>query len=324
MGIALSLPPRVLIVFNPQAGQGLALRQALDQAAQIWRQQHWQVELQPTREPGDATFWATQAAVQGYDIVVAAGGDGTVNEVANGLVGSTTALAVLPVGTVNIWARELGLPMDVTRSATALLHAQLMPVDLGKAGDRHFLLMAGVGFDAAVTAGVCPKAKKRFGVIAYLKHAFHLAWQWRGVRSLIRIDGRRVRGRILMVVIGNSQLYGGVFKMTAHATIDDGLLDVCVIKGHTLLVAPLRLLSIFTRRYNLDPKVEYYRATRVSIQGKHTLPIQVDGDYLGQTPMTFEVVPAGLWVLVPPSADRSLWQSPDLMARASDQVIAEK
>ncbi len=310
MGIALPLPPRVLIVFNPQAGQGLMLRQALDQAAQIWRQQRWQVELQPTRWAGDATFWAAQAATQGYDLVVAAGGDGTVNEVANGLVGTSTALAVLPVGTVNIWARELGLPMDVARSATALLQAQLRSVDLGKAGDRYFLLMAGVGFDAAVTAGVCPKEKKRFGAIAYLKHAFHLAWQWRGVRSLIRIDGQRVRGRILMVVIGNSQLYGGVFKMTAHATIDDGLLDVCVIKGHNLLTAPLRLLSIFTRRYNLDPKVKYYRARRISIQGKRTLPVQVDGDYLGQTPMTFEVVPGGLRVLVPLTADRSLWQAP--------------
>ena len=315
MGIALPLQPRVLIVFNPQAGQGSMLRQALAQVTQIWRQQHWQVELQPTRWAGDATFWSAQAATQGYDIVVAAGGDGTVNEVANGLVGTKTALAVLPVGTVNIWARELGLPMDVTRSATALLQAHLRPVDLGKAGDRHFLLMAGVGFDAAVTAGVCPHEKKRFGAIAYLKRAFHLAWQWRGVRSLIRIDGQRVRGRILMVVIGNSQLYGGVFKMTAHATIDDGLLDVCVIKGHTLLTAPLRLLSIFTRRYNLDPKVKYYRARHVSIQGKRTLPVQVDGDYLGHTPMTFEVVPAGLWVLVPPTVDRSLWQStPDTLA----------
>jgi diacylglycerol kinase (ATP) len=311
----LPLQPRVLIVFNPQAGQGVMLQQALEQAAQIWRQQQWQVELQPTRWAGDATFWAAQAAAQGYDLVVAAGGDGTVNEVANGLVGTPTALAVLPVGTVNIWARELGLPMDVARSATAFLKAQLKSVDLGKAGDRHFLLMAGVGFDAAVTAGVCPQEKKRFGAIAYIKQALHLAWRWRGVRSLIRIDGRRVRGRILMVVIGNSQLYGGVFKMTAHATIDDGRLDVCVIKGRNLLTAPLRLLSIFTRRYNLDPKVEYYRATRVSIQGKRTLPVQVDGDYLGKTPMNFEVVPAGLWVLVPPSADRSLWQStPDPLA----------
>lgn len=317
MGIALPLRPRVLIIFNPQAGKGLSLRPALEQAAQIWRQQHWQVELQPTRWAGDATFWAAQAAAQSYDIVVAAGGDGTVNEVANGLVGTSTALAVLPVGTVNIWARELGLPMAVARSATALLQAHLAPVDLGKAGDRHFLLMAGVGFDAAVTAGVCPQEKKRFGAIAYLKHAVYLAWRWRGVRSLLRIDGQRVRGRILMVVIGNSQLYGGVIKMTAHATIDDGLLDVCVIKGRTLLAAPLRLLSIFTRHYNHDPKVEYYRARQVVIQGKKTLPVQVDGDYLGQTPMTFTVVPGGLWVLVPPTADRSLWRSSPLAIKLS-------
>jgi diacylglycerol kinase (ATP) len=111
-----------------------------------------------------------------------------------------------------------------------------------------------------------------------------------------------------MVVIGNSQLYGGVVKLTAHALLNDGLLDVCVIKGRSMLAAPLRLVSIFTRNYNRDPKVEYYRAKRVQIKGKKSLPVQVDGDYLDRTPMNFEVVPGGLWVLVPPSADMSLWK----------------
>lgn len=299
--------PHVLILFNPFAGQAYNLKLSLENAADIWRKHGWKVELRPTKAPGDATIQASIAADQGYDVVVAAGGDGTVNEVMNGLIGTKTALAVLPIGTVNIWARELGLSMDLRRAANAFIDAKLQQIDVGKAGERHFLLMAGVGFDAAVTAIINPQEKKALGVFAYVKQAIQLAWRFQGVSTHIRIDGKRVRGRILMLVIGNSQLYGGVVKLTANAVVNDGLLDVCIIKGSSMLVAPLRLLSIFTRRYNRDPKVVYYRAKQIQIRGKKSLPVQVDGDYLGKTPMNFKVVPASLWVLVPSSADKSLW-----------------
>lgn len=112
-----------------------------------------------------------------------------------------------------------------------------------------------------------------------------------------------------MIIIGNSQLYGGMVKITAHAIVDDGLLDVCVIKGHSMLTAPLRLFSVFTRNYNRDPKVAYFKATHIEIQGKKKLPIQVDGDFLGRSPMKFEIVPRSLRVLVPPNADRTLWST---------------
>jgi YegS/Rv2252/BmrU family lipid kinase len=313
MGQPLSASPRALILFNPAAGQA-NLRVALAAAAEIWRQAGWQVELQPTEYAGHATVLAQQAAQNGVTIVVAAGGDGTVNEVVNGIVNTKTALAVLPIGTVNIWAREMGLTMDVRQSAQAFLTAQREQVDVGRAGERYFLLMAGVGFDAAVTAGVRSADKRRLGAIAYVKQAILMAWQFRGVRTHLRIDGKRIRGRVLMLVIGNSQLYGGVVKITAHAVLDDGQLDVCVIKGRRMLAAPWRLLSIFVRQYKLqgvwqDPQVEHYKARRVQITGKKKIPVQVDGDYIGTTPMSFEVVPQGLWVLVPKGADRSLWQA---------------
>ncbi|MEA5571097.1 diacylglycerol kinase family protein [Calothrix sp. UHCC 0171] len=307
MGTLLPPQPLVLILFNPFAGQAYHLKQTLESAADIWRKNGWDVELRPTQAPGDATVQARDAASKGFDVVVAAGGDGTVNEVMNGLVGTSTALAVLPIGTVNIWARELGLSMDLRRVAAAFLQAQIEQIDVGKAGTRYFLLMAGIGFDAAVTATINPREKKMLGAIAYVKQALQLSLCFQGIKSHIRIDGKRIKGKILMVVIGNSQLYGGVVKLTAHAVVNDGLLDVCIIKGRSMLVAPLRLLSVFRRRYNLDPKVEYYRAQKVQIKGKKTFPVQIDGDYLGITPMNFEVVVGGLRVLVPPSVDKSLW-----------------
>jgi diacylglycerol kinase (ATP) len=304
---------KVIVIFNPNAGQADFLEASINRAASLWRDRGWLVTYAPTQFAGHATQIAREAAHEGYDYAIAAGGDGTVNEVMNGLLYTHTALGTLPIGTVNIWAREMGLPMDIVGAAKQLLEARVRSVDVGMAGDRAFLLMAGVGFDAAVTQSVDAGEKKRFGAIAYVKQAFQIAWKFQGVRTLLRIDGKRVRGRILMLVIGNSQLYGGVVKFTAHAIVDDGLLDICVIKGRSMLTAPLRLFSVFTRNYNRDPKVAYFKASRVEIQGKKRLPIQVDGDFIGKTPMRFEIRPGALRVMVPPQADRTLWKDPDGM-----------
>ncbi len=358
-----------LILYNPTAGQASAVLPQLEAAAALWQESGWRVTMRPTQSAGDATVQAKQAAKEGYSLVVAAGGDGTVNEVVNGLVGTETALATLPCGTVNIWAREMGLSMDILQAAGAYLEAGRRRIDLGvcrerpaklskrkrrlqkqklaqaetkgsenrepkswepesqtpesqklspeqtmiepvPALERHFLLMASAGFDAAVTSEVKSAEKKRFGAIAYVKQAFQTACRYRGVKTKLYIDGKRVRGRVLMVVIGNSQLYGGVIKFTAHALMDDGLLDVCVIKGRNLLIAPQRLLSVFTRVYNRKNELRYYRAKQIEIRGKKKkkrLPVQVDGDYLGKTPMKFEVLPGAMMALVPQGCDETLW-----------------
>jgi diacylglycerol kinase (ATP) len=325
--------PKVLVVFNPQAGQALALRSAIDRAMELWQTQGWQVSLEPTQCAGDGTRIAAAAAAAKFDIVVAVGGDGTVNEVMNGLVNTETALGVLPAGTVNIWAREMGLPMDIPKSALELLKATWRKIDVGRAQtikpklgfigrrrkarrkllpgiDRYFLLMAGIGFDAAVTAGLNPAEKKYLGAIAYVKQGIQLFWKYKGSPLTIYLDGQRMRGRILLAVVGNSQLYGGVMKFTMHALVDDGLLDVCLVKGHSMLKAPLRLLSILFRRHQQDDRIEYHRVRQIQFLSRKPVPIQIDGDYLGTTPIRLDIVPQSLWVLVPPQADRALWQDP--------------
>src|SRR5262249_3069462 len=200
-----------------------------------------------------------------------------------GLAGTQTALAALPIGTVNVWIRELGLPLQPRAAAAAQVDAQVRAIDLGKAGDRYFLLMAGIGFDAAVTAAVRAHEKRRLGVFAYILRAFDLARRFRSSRVRIMVDGKVVRTRALMIVLGNSQLYGGVLKITARASLDDGLLDLCIIKGNTLRGVPLRILSILLRRATVDPQIEYHRARVVRIDTRRPLPVQVDGDHIGYT-----------------------------------------
>ncbi len=297
-----------MLVFNPTAGQAEALERELAAAADVWRAAGWQVELQPTRSPGDGCRLARLAAEQGYDLVVAAGGDGTINEVINGLAGSSTALAPLPLGTMNVWARELRLPLQPRAAAEALLGWQVRPIDLGRAGERYFLLMAGIGFDAAITAGVRPAEKRRFGALAYVLRGIEQALRVRGARVRLVLDGRPMRGRILMIVVGNTQLYGGLVKITHRASIDDGLLDVCVIKGDNGLSAVSRLFAILGRRQGQDPELQYYRARTITIDARPPLPVQVDGDLIGVTPMTFAVVPGALRALLPPDLPEDLVQ----------------
>ncbi|MEM8531349.1 MAG: diacylglycerol kinase family protein [Chloroflexota bacterium] len=295
-----------LVIYNPAAGQSGNLTRDLNDACAFWRSHGWRVDLQPTTAPGDGPHIARAAARRGYNVIVAAGGDGTVNEVINGLVGTEAALAVLPIGTVNIWARELGIPLQTRAAAEAILYGQVRQVDLGRANDRYFLLMAGVGFDAAVTAEVGSKEKRLLGVFAYAFRAIQLAWRFQGVRTHVIVDGKPIHGRILMVVVGNSRLYGGFVKLTVRATINDGLLDVCVIKGKTLRGAPSRILSIITRRYHLDSEVEYHRAQNVEIRSSKPLPVQVDGDYIGHTPMSFEAIPSALRAIMPETLPEDL------------------
>lgn len=299
---------RVMVIFNPNAGQAAALQQMLDTACELWRSAGWIVDVCPTQAAGDATRLAREAVAHNYTVAVAAGGDGTVNEVVNGLVGSDVALGTLPIGTVNVWAREIGVPLQPEAAAQSLLQAMPRRIDVGLAGDRYFLLMASIGFDATVTATVRSDQKRWLGALAYVVQGLKVAFRYEGVRARIELDGTAIRGRYLMIVLGNSQLYGGVVKLTAEAVIDDGLLDVCLIKGRTLMAAPLRMWSIVRRRYTNDPKITYYRARTMTFSAKQAVDVQVDGDHIGNAPTTFSVVPGGLIALIPRDIPTQLFQ----------------
>lgn len=286
-----------------------------------WQALGWQVELLPTAYAGHAIKLAREAAEQHYDIVAAAGGDGTVNEVVNGIAHTRSALAVLPVGTGNVWVRELKLPLRPLDAATSLAAGHVVNIDLGMAGERYFLLMAGVGFDAAVTRAVHPEAKRKLGLLAYIVQALLAAREVHGTRARISIDGRLIKGRVLMVVIGNSRLYGGFLQITHHANLTDGLLDIAVIKGQDVRSAPLHILSILLRRYNLNPDMDYYRAREVQISSATPLEVHVDGDPIGVTPMTFRVARGALRTLIPPWASgETLGEMPGLRVPMMDRI----
>ncbi len=290
-----------LVILNPKAGNA-DQRRALAQGITEWHKHGWQVQIRETTRANEATEIAQRAAAH-YNLVVAAGGDGTINEVVNGLAHTDAALGAIPMGTGNVWVRELHQSLNPLQAARQLLSGRIETVDLGQANQRYFLLMAGVGFDAAITGSVQANEKHRLGRLAYLVRSVPILWQLRGTRTRIEIDGTPLKGNALFVLISNSRRYGGVINIAYRAAITDGLLDVCVMLGNSALATPRLLAGILLHGHDIVPGLHYAQAHEIQVACSRSLPIQVDGDAIGTTPMTFRSVPQALRVVLPPTTD---------------------
>jgi YegS/Rv2252/BmrU family lipid kinase len=230
-----------------------------------------------------------------------AGGDGTINEAVQSLVHSNTALGYLPYGTVNVWAREMGIPLDTRGAAHALLDGRIERVDLGLAADRYFLLSAGIGFDGAVVrkAEVLERHKHRLGILPYVMAGLSMAPRYRGADLELRYDGVIRRVEALMLVVANTRLYGGYFELTPGAVANDGWLDLCIIKGRGVIALARQTLSVVIFRSVAHSDVEMIRVKEVTVSANRQLWMQLDGELAGQTPVEFSIVPKALRVIVP-------------------------
>ena len=305
-----------MLIHNPTAGPR-EVEDELDLVVEYLSDCGWRVSTRITEHAGQATRLARQAARDGVDVVLVSGGDGTVCEAVNGLVGSRTALGVLPTGTGNVWAKELGLPVFTLTNPDRLLvaahllrEAETRAIDVGRANDRYFLLFAGLGLDAQVAHDMEPRERstKRLGLLPYLVAGVAVASEFYGVRTTVVVDGKKIiKGRSLFILISNAQLYGGVLRITPQARLDDGLLDMVIFNGIGPQYTLRHLLSVLGGRHLQDPSVKFLRARRVMVDCANPWPVQIDGDPIGTTPMTFQVVPRALRVLIPPTAPPSLF-----------------
>ncbi len=305
------------LIYNPTAGPW-DVRRALKRVRSELGRHGWSVEIQLTDRPGDATRMACEAARAGCDVVVAVGGDGTVNEVVNGLVGTGTALGVLPVGTGNLWARQMGIPvyaltnpLRLHETAAELARGSFRTIDVGQVNGRYFLCWAGIGLDAQVTSELEPRQRytKHLGMLPYAIAVLLVARDFHGVRSRIYLDGSVVRGHTLLILASNIQQYGGQLHVASEARIDDGLLDVFVFKGLGFSYVLRHVMRMASRRYLQDPQIVHRQARQIEVLTEWAIPVQVDGDPIGTTPVAIKVVPQALRVLVPPNAPLQLFSA---------------
>ena len=329
---------KALLIFNPVAGQRDVVTD-LERVIRFFASHGWETTLRKTRGEGDGITYAREAAAEGYDLVIAVGGDGTIGEVASGLVGSDCTLGVLPVGTGNIWAHMLGLPVWTPIYRDALLDAariivngRRQDIDIGRANDRHFILWTGIGFDAKVTHEVEPyrNVRRTFGSLAYVVAALATTLGMRGSRITITIDGKAYRQRAVMVVVSNAQLYAA-FNLAPQAQLDDGLLDVYVFKGVNMLDIFYHLYLLLSGKHTQATKVDTFRAKAVSIRADKPLPLHMDGDAHGYSPVDIEVLPKAIQVIVPDWASQSLFEqgefdkeAPTLGARIATRLNYER
>lgn len=317
---------RAWLIWNPAAGGGRLSQQHLRATAAILEQGDWCLTWRASQEPRHAQSLAAEAAAAGAEVVIVAGGDGTVHDAVNGLVGTATALAVLPAGTGNVLAAQLGLVRRPTllhrpnmeRAARWLRSGQPRAVDVGwlksrQFGGRHFLLWAGIGFDAGVVQRLETRArelKRRLGAGAFAIIGARELLRVQGVETDLRTDGVRQRGRMLEVVVANIGLYGGAIDLAAGAQLDDGLLDVVWFPGSGPLAAVASIAGLLAGSCRLCGSAPHRaRAQQIRLLARQPLPVHVDAEPWGTTPITIEVRPRSLLLWIPPTAPASLFGS---------------
>jgi diacylglycerol kinase (ATP) len=316
---------RCKLIFNPTSGPW-DVRHELPAVLNHLERHDWETTAHQTERPGEATSLAQQAREERLDVVLVVGGDGTINEVVNGLAESEVALGVLPGGTGNVWAKELGLPtrsplhlLPLVDSVKALVPGGQRRIDLGHANGRYFLQWAGLGLDAEVTYAMEPRSRRqrRLGALAYIVAGVTAASNMVGTRARIWIDEERIYRRAILIVISNSQLYGGKVRIATDARMDDGLLDVDIFAGSGFASALRTVLGVITGLHVRDPRHSLYRAKTIRVEADKPMAIHVDGEPFGTTPLNCQVVPRALTILIPRRVRADLFQPEDAHDRGS-------
>jgi diacylglycerol kinase (ATP) len=285
----------VLVVFNPVAGW--RRRQRFARFVDALQATDCRVTVRETTARGDAERFAREASPTDFDVIAVAGGDGTVNEVVNGLAHSTLTLAIVPLGTANVMANELGLPATMEGCAKVIAEGRHQRVRVGALNGRRFVMMAGVGFDAHVVNGVTPALKRRFGKLAYVWRSLVGIARYRLADYEIVVDGKNHRAASAIVAKGH--FYGGTFSIAPDARLADPWFYVCLFKNGGGWNALRYSAGLVLGNLASYPDVEIIKAHEIHIAGGAAEPVQVDGDIIGGLPVVAKIAAEALSVLVP-------------------------
>lgn len=297
----------------------------MELVADFWRAQGWDVVIRPTQAVGHAMTLAREAAAAGHGLVLAAGGDGTLGEVTNGLAGSQSVMAPLPLGTANSFARELHMPLPgllyphrLLQVIDVLAAGRVQEMDLGYtvAGEghgRYWLLWAGVGADGYLVDELEPRPKwtKLVGPVSYVIQGIPVMLRLPPMTAVVEVDGRTFRDDYLLVLISNSRRYaGGLLELSPQAYLDDGLFEVWLFHGRGLL----RMAHYLTQAKFGDvsglPDVVRLAGKQITIHTDQPFPFQTDGEPAGHTPFSVSLKPRALRLLVPSTAPSDLFTCP--------------
>ena len=289
----------ILAIINPVSGTSSKdkIPRLIDTAVDASR---YDVSIMATEYPGHARDIAQQAVEDGIDIVVAIGGDGTVNEVGSAVCGTSTALAIVPCGSGNGLARHLRIPMNASRALHVLNDGVVGRFDYCTVNGKPFFCTCGMGFDATVSYKFSNEGTR--GFITYIKTALSEYVKYKPQEYLIDIDGKKMQEKAFVIACCNAAQYGNNAYIAPRATMQDGLLDITVMHPFNVMESPLIGARLFLRQLNHDHHVSIYRGKRIVIERRRDDVIHIDGDpVMLPARIVVENVAAGINILVPPS-----------------------
>jgi YegS/Rv2252/BmrU family lipid kinase len=289
---------RLKLIVNPQAGRNRS-KELLPAIEDKLRRNGCHVDSVISRNKGDTK----SDPGEDYETVIACGGDGTVNDVVNGIADRATSwsqkFGIIPLGTVNLFAKELGIPEDPLEACDLILDGNTREIDLGRAGEHYFTMMAGVGFDAEVVDGVPPEMKRFLGPASYPLTAIKTLVDYDPALLSIEIDGGPKRSGYL-VIVSNAKSYGyDTLSVAPHADMSDGLLDVCIFKKKRAIDILRYTLGVFTRTHTDFDDVETVRAKKAKVVAERPVLVHTDCEVVGNTPMEFTILPKALKIITP-------------------------
>jgi YegS/Rv2252/BmrU family lipid kinase len=287
----------IAVILNPTAGNLETVRDWQERVESMARG----CPVRITSHPGEAEALARRAVEEGFGRIVAAGGDGTVNQVANGIAGSNSALGILPMGTVNVFAMELGLPShDLALCWDVIEVGNIRLVDLPSANQKYFVQLGGIGLDAQAVKETSLAFKRSLGPLSYLISAAHIAARQPPKLFIEAENGFAREGSF--VLVGNGRLYGGPFPFFKQAIIDDGLLDIVVFKrlGYLEIIKYLHDV-VFSSDIRV-PEIEYFQTRHLSVTSEQDVPLELDGELAGNCPVEFQMHEKAIRVLAPPTS----------------------
>ncbi len=291
----------VFVVLNPVAGRETTqdIRALLESC---FAPEQWACDFYETTGEEQLDTVVHEALERGVDLVVAVGGDGTVSSVANGLAQSGVPLGIVPIGTANVLAQELNIPLDLEAACRLFSEAHsIRCLDAMQVQDRLYILHIGIGIESLMIRDTKRQSKRRFGRLAYMWTAVKWMIGYQPRRFTIAVDGQRLRPRSAQVLLANGGTLGmKPFRWGPDIFPDDRHIDVCIVNARTILDYVRAAWEVLVTRHGNRQKVRYLQAEKsISVSADTPLPVQGDGEIIGETPVHVQVIPSAIQVIVP-------------------------
>ncbi|RAU93873.1 diacylglycerol kinase [Paenibacillus sp. YN15] len=290
---------RARLIYNPTSGRE-EMKRRLPDILQRLERGGLETSTHATTGEGDATLAAAEAVERGFDVIIAAGGDGTLYEVINGMAEreNRPPLGILPLGTTNDFARAMAIPKNLEAACDIIIHGHHRVIDLGKANQRYFINIAGGGSLTELTYEVPSRLKTMLGQLAYYMKGLEKLPRLRPVEIVLKSEDRELHEEVMVFLISNTNSVAGFERLCPDAAIDDGLMDIILVKKCNL-VEMIRVVTLALRGEHLnDPHIIHFQSKHIQITSPDYTQLNLDGEFGGTLPGIFSVLPSHLRILV--------------------------